>query len=182
MNKVDARRIIKLQKKALSEQYKREASAYALSRLEDTEIFATSNNILLYNSLPDELSTTQFLDKWHRLKNIYLPRVNGDDLEILRYNPSEMHKGSFNIEEPNGDCLCDINNIELIVVPGVAFDYKCNRVGRGKGYYDRLLSHNHAVTIGIAYDFQVIDEIDVDPHDVPLDMVITDKCTYTSHK
>jgi 5-formyltetrahydrofolate cyclo-ligase len=180
MKKVEARQAIKAQKKALTEQYKQEASAQALAKLESLDIFKDASNVLMYNSLPDELRTTQFLDKWHNTKNIYLPRVNGDDLEILRYNPEAMHKGSFNIDEPDGDCVCSIDDIDLIVVPGVAFDSKCNRVGRGKGYYDRLLSANHATTVGIAYDFQVVDNIDVEPHDVPLDILITDKHTYKS--
>lgn len=178
MKKADARRIIKLQKQALSEQYKQIASDYALRRLEDTDIFKAAQHILIYNSLPDELSTAQFLDRWHNIKNLYLPRVKGDDLEILRYNPEAMHKGSFNIDEPDGDCLCNIKDIDLIVVPGVAFDYNCNRVGRGKGYYDRLLAENNATTIGLAYDFQVIDSIEVEPHDVPLDLIVTDKQIY----
>ncbi len=178
MKKVEARLVIKEQKKLLTEQYKQEASKSALSRLEDTDCFKDSHNILLYNSLPDELCTKWFIDKWHQHKNLYLPRVNGEELDILRYEPKSLHKGSFNIDEPDGDCLCDISDIELIVVPGVAFDKRCNRVGRGKGYYDRLLATAKAYKVGIAYDFQVFDMIEVEKHDIPLDMVITDKVTY----
>jgi 5-formyltetrahydrofolate cyclo-ligase len=58
-------------------------------------------------------------------------------------------------------------------VPAVAFDKDGNRLGRGKGFYDRLLNHTKAVKIGVAYDFQLVDEIPVEPHDIPVDRVIT---------
>ena len=64
--------------------------------------------------------------------------------------------------------------MEMVVVPAVAYDRKCNRVGRGKGYYDRLLSRTRALKVGVAYDFQLIDEMEADPFDVPVDIVITE--------
>lgn len=74
-----------------------------------------------------------------------------------------------------GNDTTNINEIELIIVPAVAFDRHGNRVGRGKGYYDRLLSDSKATKIGVGYDFQLIEEgIDTDPHDVQMDMVITE--------
>ena len=70
-----------------------------------------------------------------------------------------------------------------MIVPAVAYDRRGNRVGRGKGYYDRLLADTSATRIGIAYDFQLVDEIDVEPHDVGVDMVITDtRLLYTRNK
>jgi 5-formyltetrahydrofolate cyclo-ligase len=65
--------------------------------------------------------------------------------------------------------------VELIVVPGVAFDPTGNRMGRGRGFYDRLLkSTPNAMKVGVAYDFQLLDKIPVEPHDVPMDSVITE--------
>ncbi len=61
----------------------------------------------------------------------------------------------------------------MIIVPAVAYDRNGNRVGRGRGYYDRLLSSSAAVKVGVGYDFQLVDEIDAEPHDVPVDIVIT---------
>lgn len=66
----------------------------------------------------------------------------------------------------------------MIVVPAVAYDRSGNRVGRGKGYYDRLLADSKARKVGVAYDFQVVDEIDADPHDVRVDVVITESHHY----
>ena len=78
----------------------------------------------------------------------------------------------------DSDDTVDVGDIEMIIVPGVAYDRKGNRVGRGKGYYDRLLSGSKALKVGVAYDFQMVDEIDAEPHDVKVDLVITDRGIY----
>lgn len=159
------------------------AAERVFSRLERTAAFLLADKILLYHSLPDELSTRSFLEKWHSRKHFYLPRVNGVNLDILPYDNSRMHIGAFNIEEPTGDDLTDISEIELIVTPGVAYDRNGNRVGRGKGYYDRLLAETRAVKIGVGYDFQLIDDdIETDGHDVQVDIIITENRHITVRK
>lgn len=159
------------------------AAERVFSRLERTAAFLLADKILLYHSLPDELSTRSFLEKWHSRKHFYLPRVNGVNLDILPYDNSRLHIGAFNIEEPTGDDLTDINEIELIVTPGVAYDRNGNRVGRGKGYYDRLLAETRAVKIGVGYDFQLIDDdIETDGHDVKVDIIITENRHITVRK
>ena len=151
-------------------------------RLEQSAAFLLAENILLYHSLPDELSTREFLDKWSGRKHFFLPRVNGVNLDILPYDRSHMALGAFHIEEPQGDDTADINSIELIVVPAIAYDKRGNRVGRGKGYYDRLLQSTAATKIGVGYDFQLISEdIPVEPHDVAVDIVITDRRRLVIH-
>ncbi len=142
--------------------------------LEKSVAFMMADKILMYHSLPDELSTIDFIDKWHTRKHFFLPRVNGVNLDVLPYDRTRLQYGSFHIEEPTGDDIEDIDNIELIIVPGIAYDNRGNRVGRGKGYYDRLLSRTKATKIGIGYDFQLVDEIDSEPHDITMDIVITD--------
>ena len=142
--------------------------------LEKSVAFMMADKILMYHSLPDELSTIDFIDKWHTRKRFFLPRVNGVNLDVLPYDRTRLQYGSFHIEEPTGDDIEDIDNIELIIVPGIAYDNRGNRVGRGKGYYDRLLSRTKATKIGIGYDFQLVDEIDSEPHDITMDIVITD--------
>lgn len=145
------------------------------SILEKTAAFMLADRILMYHSLPDELSTHKFIDRWASKKHFYLPRVNGVNLDILPYDETRLSLGSFQIEEPTGDDTTDINDIELIIVPAVAYDRQGNRVGRGKGYYDRLLTGSKATKIGVGYDFQLIEEgIDTDPHDVRMDVVITE--------
>lgn len=173
MEKSDLRRKIKAMRMMLSDDDKFGAANQVFSQLEKCAAFLLADKILMYHSLPDELSTIAFLDKWGTKKHFYLPRVNGVNLDILPYDRSRLELGAFHIEEPVGDDLTDPSEIELIVVPAVAYDRRGNRLGRGKGFYDRLLSTTKATKIGVGYDFQLVDEIAVEPHDVPVDMVIT---------
>ena len=132
-------------------------------------------HILCYWSLPDELPTHESVNQWLAAgKNIYLPRVKGDDLEIVPYHgPQSLDDNNqFHIGEPVGDAV-DANCLELIIVPAVALDGHRNRLGRGKGFYDRLLSSTDCPTIGVVCDFQLVDEVPVEPHDHPLDCIVT---------
>lgn len=173
MDKREIREKIKQMRRMLTEAEKESAAEEVFSTLEKTGAFLMANHILMYHSLPDELSTHAFLKKWGNRKHFYLPRVNGVNLDILPYDESRLELGAFHIEEPSGDNTVDESEIELIIVPAVAYDRKGNRLGRGKGFYDRLLSATQAVKIGVGYEFQLIDEIPIEPHDVPMDMVIT---------
>lgn len=174
MKKDDIRRRIKAHKSLLDEQEKLDCAERVFNTVKDMAAFIMADKVLLYHSLPDELSTIKFIEQWHNTKQFFLPRVNGLNLEILPYDRSRLHLGAFQIEEPDGDDTVDISDIDLVIVPAVAFDRKGNRIGRGKGYYDRLLSSCRAITIGVGYDFQLVDEIDAEPHDVAVDFVVTD--------
>lgn len=174
MNKEDIRRQVKARKSLLNDEERREAARRVFDAVEKTAAFLLADNILMYNSLADELSTREFIDRWHERKHFFLPRVNGVNLEILPYNKSRLHLGAFNIEEPDGDDVVDLSIIEMVIVPGVAYDRKGNRVGRGKGFYDRLLADTDAVTIGVAYQCQLYDEIEAEEFDIPVHYVITD--------
>jgi len=177
MEKIEIRHKIKAMKSMLLETEKNEAAEKAFARLEETAAFILAEKILMYHSLPDELSTRAFLKKWCMLKKFYLPRVNGVDLDILPYDETRLELGSFHIEEPTGSETVDADEIELVVVPAVAYDRKGNRLGRGKGFYDRLLQSAKATTIGVGYGFQLVDEVPTEPHDQGVDMVITENAT-----
>lgn len=174
MKKEEIRSRIKAHKSLLSQDEKDEAAERVFAQLERTAAFLLADRILLYHSLPDELSTRRFIEKWHKLKHFFLPRVNGVNLEILPYDRSTLKLGAFHIEEPDGDNVYDPAEIEMVIVPAVAYDAMGNRVGRGKGFYDRLLADIAATKVGIGYDFQLVDVIDAEPHDVKVDIVITE--------
>lgn len=143
--------------------------------IEAMPVWQQVQHILCYWSLPDELPTHETVNRWLETgKNIYLPRVKGDDLEIVPYHGAESldDNNKFHIGEPVGDGV-DSSCLELIIVPAVALDSKRNRLGRGKGFYDRLLSTTQCPTIGVACEFQLVDEVPVEPHDHPLDCVVT---------
>ncbi len=175
MEKSEIRRKIKNLRNMLLEREKESAAEEVFSQLEKTAAFIMAENILMYHSLPDELQTIKFLQKWHDRKRFFLPRVNGVNLDILPYEETRLELGSFHIEEPTGDNVADVDDIELMIIPAVAFDRKGNRLGRGKGFYDRLLSTSKATKIGVGYEFQLFDSIPSEPHDVAMDMVITQK-------
>lgn len=177
IEKREIRRKIKALRTMLTEMEKRSAAQEVFDRLEKTAAFLLADKILMYHSLPDELLTHEFLSKWASRKHFFLPRVNGVDLEILPYEESRLELGSFHIEEPTGSNTVDPSEIELIVVPAVAYDRKGNRLGRGKGFYDRLLKSTKATKIGVGYEFQLYDELPTEPHDVGMDMVITQTTT-----
>ena len=179
MEKERIRNKVKTQKSLLTAAEKLKAAAEVFEQLENMAAFVLADNILLYHSLPDELSTHEFIERWHDRKRFFLPRVNGIDLDILPYNESRLSLGAFHIEEPQGNNTVNLDEIEMIVVPGVAFDQNGNRVGRGKGYYDRLLAKSKAVKIGVGYDFQMVNEdIETEAHDIKVDIVITQSRTY----
>lgn len=176
MNSKDNIRIaIKKQKACVDAEEKKYAEVLVFNKVHSLDEWNTSKNILFYNSLPDELQTTRQLEDNNHDKNIFLPRVNGSTLDILRYDADNMHIGAFNINEPSGHNTTDIEAIDLVIVPGVAFDKNGNRLGRGKGYYDSLLSNCRAIKIGVCYDFQLLDNIPAENHDVKMDIIITPK-------
>ena len=182
MKKDEIRRRVRAQKSMLTEYERRQAADDVFEQLEQLAAFIMSEHILMYHSLPDELSTHSFLDKWHGSKHFYLPRVNGVNLDILPYEQTSLQLGAFHIEEPQGDETVSIDDIEMVGVPAMAYDRQGNRVGRGKGYYDRLLADSKAIKIGVAYDCQLVDEIDTDSFDQPVDIVITQSRTYKIRK
>jgi len=147
-----------------------------LGILEKHPVFQAAQTVLLYHSLKDEVDTHSFIQKWSNRKRILLPVVKGNYLELRVYTgPEDLKTGKFGIEEPIGFTFTDYASIDLAVIPGVAFDNKGNRLGRGKGYYDRLLPYIPAFKMGICFPFQLIEEVPADTFDVRMDLIITTK-------
>lgn len=162
------------QRKAFYEKAElRSMSDCVLQKLEICPAFLNAHTVLMYYSLEDEVYTHDFVEKWHGCKNILLPVVVGDDLVLKLYEgKNSMIEGAYKILEPSGPEFVDFDSIDLIVVPGVAFDLSCHRLGRGKGYYDRLLPKLAGIKIGVCFPFQLLDDVPVDPFDVKMDAVL----------
>ena len=172
------RREIVIRKRDHTPEALAELSAEALSRLEATQTFQSAACIALYYALPGEVQTADFVERWHGRKRILLPIVQGDDLVLRPYAGSEsLHKGAYDIWEPSLDDRTEatVPKPDLIIVPGIAFDRRLNRLGRGRGYYDRLLSDLTLPCIGLAFSFQLFDQIPVDTHDRRMTAVVTDR-------
>lgn len=173
MDKKTLRAQIKALKKQHAKEQLLEQSEKILAKLEQHPDFLKADKVMLYNALPDEVQTLAFLEKWHLQKEIILPTVVGDDIIPVAYEANtEFAVGDFNILEPQNKPYT--GDFDLIVVPGVAFDRYGNRLGRGRGYYDRFLcQHLNVKRIGICFDFQLVDEIPTEPFDIRMDEVIS---------
>lgn len=136
----------------------------------------SARTILLYYSLDDEVFTHGAVDELlAEGKEVLLPVVVSDsEMEIRRYNgPEDLRRGSLNIMEPVGTPFTDYQSIDVVVVPGMAFDADGNRLGRGKGYYDRFLALvPDAYKIGVCFPFQKFPAVPVDDNDVKMDIII----------
>jgi len=173
--KAELRKQIKQEKQNISEDIKIREAKDVFAALEKMQEFRLAKTILCYWSLPDELNTHAFVNKWLGKKKVYLPRVEGKEVKVIEYKGKDsLHKGSFGISEPIGIELTDLSLIDLIIVPGIAFTKNGIRMGRGGGYYDKLLVKMHsAFTVGVGYSFQLKEEIPVLPHDIKLNRIIT---------
>lgn len=175
MTKYELRNLIAQRKKTYTKQQLSLWSSSLLTRLEDHPVFKQAHTILMYYSLPDEVQTHEFVERWSKSKRIILPVVKGDYLELRLYNGKDcLTKGSYGIEEPDGSPYLDYNTIELAIIPGVSFDTNGNRLGRGKGYYDRLLPQLSVYKIGICFQFQVLESLPTEPFDMVMDEVWTE--------
>lgn len=174
--KKELRATISARKKECCMQLKRQKSAEIFEKLKNNERFRSAGTVLCYWSMPDEVHTHDFVAGAAGGKRLLLPVVSGDDLLIREFTGlSGMVEGeAFAIPEP--DCNSKevgIEEIDLVIVPGVAFDAGGGRMGRGKGYYDRLLRGCGAYKIGVCFDFQIVDDVPKDEHDVPMDEIIS---------
>ena len=146
-----------------------------LEKLEQHPKFASARTVLLYYSLDDEVQTHDFVEKWHRQKTVLLPVVKGDELELRIYTGRQNLKTgeAYHIEEPTGEAFTAYEKIDLAIIPGVSFDARGNRLGRGKGYYDRFLKKVPTMfKIGICFDFQKTDTIPTEETDIRMDCII----------
>ena len=173
MGKKELRAKIKSLKKEHTKEQLLEQSEKILAKLEQHPDFIKADKVMLYSALPDEVQTQAFLEKWHLKKHIILPTVVGDDIIPVEYGKdTDFAVGDFNILEPQNEPYT--GNFDLIIVPGVAFDRKGNRLGRGRGYYDRFLSQHFDVKrIGICFDFQLVDEVPAEDFDIRMDEVFS---------
>lgn len=137
-----------------------------------------AQTVLLYHALPDEPDLQSLLDEGLlQGKQLLLPVVVGDDLVLKHFKGSDsLREGAFHILEPVGKDfpLEQYHQIDLALIPGMAFDCAGHRLGRGRGYYDRLLPRiPQAHTLGICFPFQLLDSIPVESHDINVDEVIS---------
>ena len=172
------RQHIKEIKKSTSKMRLENDSILIMQRLERHPLFNSSNTILLYHSLPDEPNTHTLIEKWYLQKTILLPVIDGTDLIVCKYTGIENtnRKNAYSILEPSiTNKYTTFEQIDLAIIPGVAFDSQGFRLGRGKGYYDKLFSDSRLANIykiGVCFDFQKLKFIPTQAWDLQVNEVI----------
>lgn len=149
----------------------------ALSRLVADiffKIFAVdeSSNFFVYNSIKNEVDTFEIIDRLLKMgKTVSYPVISKDNLVSAIPTSNEYEKDCFGCKIPKEYKVMD--KVDVAVIPLLACDENKNRVGYGKGFYDRYLKGKKCIKIGLAYDFQVVENLVPNPWDVPLDYIIT---------
>ncbi len=152
------------------------------NKLFSLEEFRDSKIVMFYASLPEEVNTNKMIDEALEMgKRVVLPRCESFQRIVpkeIRNRNTDIEKSSHGIRQPKKDAKeVSLKEIDLIIVPGVAFDKKMGRLGRGKGYYDRFLKEapSGKKTVGLAFDFQILENLPKGSLDIPVSKVITNE-------
>ena len=137
--------------------------------------FREAKVVAFFSSLSDEPDTSSALECWSQQKHLLVPRVEGEIMHFYEFVPEHMTDGSFGILEPSEGDIFPAGDIDLIVVPGVAFTAAGDRMGRGKGFYDKYLSQSEmrAYRVGVCYPHQIVESLPTEPHDQRMDIVVS---------
>jgi len=145
--------------------------------------FSNAQVVLLYASFRSEVSTSAIINKALAAgKKVLLPKVDAEETKLRLYeikSTEDLKPGYMDIPEPeaNEENAGSIASVNMVLVPGAAFDEGGHRLGYGKGYYDRLLSEEGAkpAIVALAYEEQMVADIPAEPHDVKMDLIVTDR-------
>ncbi|MCD8534112.1 MAG: 5-formyltetrahydrofolate cyclo-ligase [Verrucomicrobia bacterium] len=165
------------------------ASSRIVERVRELEAFHHSRHILVYFPRWDEPQVRQLVEySWDQGKTVYLPKYihARGEYGIGRLDPGEwqdLSHGHLGIPEPEGHMNdIDANVLDLSLIPGLIFDREAVRIGRGKGFYDRLLARVSGKRVGICFDAQVVKSAPRESHDIPMDLVVTEIGEYRPSK
>lgn len=168
------RAILEQKRRVLTAEQVTQYSNAIIEQIEQMQSFRQANTIMVYYPIHNEVDLLPLVHKYCTEKTFVFPITHHNSIEIRPYDGDEnMKRGKFGVPEPQTPTWED--TVDLIFVPGVAFDHKLHRIGRGGGYYDRFLRQQRQTTkIGVAYDFQLKKKSI--PHnwlDVRVDRVVT---------
>ena len=170
------RKQIRKLKKDITVDQKQAKSKIIMEKIEADEQFQKAKTIFAYWAMNDEVDTRELIRKWYKEKDFILPTIDDNDLILKKYTgENSLRDGDiYSIPEPEGEAFDKPQDIDLAIIPGVAFDNNNNRMGRGKAYYDKTLKQmkDRTYLIGICYDFQFVDKVPVETHDITMNKVI----------
>lgn len=178
--KKDLRKIILNKRNFIDNNTKEEMDREIFNKLINLDLYKEAKNIFIYLSFGSEIDTKPIIDRaLEEGKEVYIPKVYkiNKEMRAIRLNTFEdLEKNSMGILEPKDDFnFIAKEKIDLIIVPGAVFDFKGNRIGYGGGYYDRFLSNikDKRNKIVLAYNLQIVDNIEAEEHDIKVDYIIT---------
>lgn len=178
MKKREIRTAIKLLNTNITEAQKREEASAVTEQLNQLILRTNPSVVAAFMPLFDEIGID--INRLAALCRVVVPRITADEsgvaeMEFFDYKPTEISAGAYGINEPQGATPCAAEDIDLMILPGVAFTPQGDRLGRGKGFYDRYTAREgfRALCVGVCYRHQLIDRLPVEPHDRRADIVIT---------
>ena len=186
-NKTELRREMKARRKTLSAEEKSAADAAVCEKLKarsDIDVmvdpFDYGSALAVYLASPDEINIDPYIEYMLATGvEVVSPRWNGETYELAKIKSLErgcLRLGPMNILEPSEADVVEPEAIGAWIVPGLAFTRDGRRLGYGGGWYDRLLaaSAEGSLKVGVAHEFQIVEDIPVEPHDIPMDRIFTD--------
>ena len=177
MDKKVLRRQIAARKRAMTREQIESASQRLAARLVQTDAYQNALSIYGYLSFNQEIRTMPILQRAIADgKRVAVPKVFGDEMRFIWLDDlSQVAPGYYDIPEPIADGPVADDALALVLMPGLAFDPEGHRIGYGGGFYDRYLaSHPEHRLVALCYGFQLVDRLDCEAHDIPVDMVIAD--------
>ncbi|MCI8403923.1 MAG: 5-formyltetrahydrofolate cyclo-ligase [Clostridia bacterium] len=179
MIKNELRKKMRAQRRAMTAAEIDAKSAAITEKLFSPECIGKTKTVCIFLSAFNEPDTIPIAKKlWQKQCKVVVPISNTKTNTLsLSYIDSlrDLCKGAYGILEPSVIKSAGIGDIDVILIPGLAFDRDGGRMGFGKGYYDRFLENTNAVKIGLCYDFQLLDNIPKESHDIPMNYIITEK-------
>lgn len=178
MTKAQLRREIAEKRRALDSLWIANASLCMVAQLQRLDAFKTAQRIALYKTIAGEVDLEcLFAACWDLGKRTSIPVFNRTlkIYELAEISAKTQYiTGNYGIQEPEHPSLVPIDDMDLMIVPGVAFDANGNRLGRGGGYYDRLLEGFSGTTAAVAFEFQLFSEIPHESYDIPVNYIVTE--------
>ncbi len=181
MGKKELRNIVKKLKSSYTSVQLADFSYHINYSILEDGVWRVKNTILMYYPMPDEVDIRPLILKAKSQgKTVLLPKVVGNDLDIMVYESQDsLKQGAYGIWEPDSEIFPEsrFNEIDMAIIPGMAFDKKGHRLGRGKGYYDKfLVKIPKALKVGVCFPFQIFDDIPTDEFDVKMSEVVWRDC------
>ena len=180
--KDELRKIVKEKRNRLQKIDVLTKSSQIKKRVFDLKEFKQAKTVLFYVSYDNEVYTHDMIKECLLSdKTVIVPITDKESRRLILSelnNWDDLEIGSYNILQPKKERMKEISldMIDLIIIPGVGFDEQGHRIGHGMGYYDRLLNGSQNIShIGLAFEFQIVDEIPAEKHDLPVDKIVTEE-------